>query len=107
MKKYHHTKGACPLLNDPQLYLDIEAFGEGPHVEDILDNTDVCPDNIYPAVKTLLIHQQRPKTVSDKELPTLMSLAAYRESWKIVKKNMSSQVPHIRIYKSALHQPLL
>ena len=36
-----------------------------------------------------------------------MSLAAYRESWKIVKENKSSQGPHIIMYKVAAHNPLL
>ena len=30
LKKYHQTEGDRPLLDDPQLYLDIEYFGEGP-----------------------------------------------------------------------------
>ena len=30
-ERYHHTKGACPVLDDPRLYRDIGAFGKGPH----------------------------------------------------------------------------
>ena len=37
LEEYHHTEGSCPLLDDPWLYLDIGDFGEGPHVEDIID----------------------------------------------------------------------
>ena len=51
LKKYHQTEGACPLLNDPRLYLDIGAFGEGQQVEYILDNTYVCPENTNSSVK--------------------------------------------------------
>ena len=51
LKKYDQTKGACPLFDDPQLYLYIGDFGEGPHVEAILDVTSFCPDNTYPEVK--------------------------------------------------------
>ena len=36
-----------------------------------------------------------------------MSLAAYREYWKIVKENTSSQGPHIEMYKAAAQHPLL
>ena len=46
MKKYHHTKGAWPLLDDPCLYSDIGALGEVPQVEAVLDSTYVCPDDI-------------------------------------------------------------
>ena len=76
MKKYHHNKGACPLDYNTLLYLDIWDFGEGSHVEAILEGTYVYPNNNSPAVKTLLRHLQRPAT----EPSTLMSLAAYRES---------------------------
>ena len=107
LEKYHQDNGTWPLLDEPWLYLDSRAFGEGPHVEAILDGTYVCPDNTDPAVKTFLIHLQQPTTVSDKEPPTMLSLAAYRESWKIFKENMSSQGPHIRIYKAAAHQSFL
>ena len=27
LKKYHQTEGACPLLNDTRLYIDIGTFG--------------------------------------------------------------------------------
>ena len=36
-----------------------------------------------------------------------MSLAAYRESCKIVKENTSSQLPHIGMYKESAHHPQL
>ena len=67
----------------------------------------VCPENTYPAVKTLLKHLLLPNTFSNKEPPNLMSLAANRESWKIVKENMSAQVSHIGMYKAAALHPLL
>ena len=51
VKTYHRTKVACPLLYEPQLYLDIWAIDEGPQVEAIIDGTYVCPDDPYPAVK--------------------------------------------------------
>ena len=85
MKKYHQTKGAFLLLDDPWLYLDIGDFVEVPHVEAIIDGTYVCQDNTDTEVKMFLRHLQIPKTVSDKDPPTLMSLAAYREYFKIVK----------------------
>ena len=34
-------------------------------------------------------------------------MADYKESWKIVRENKSSQRPHIRMYKAAAQQPLL
>ena len=102
LKKYHQTKGACPLLDESWIFRNIGAFGEGPQVEAILDGTYVCPDNYYQAMKTFLKHLQRPNTVSNKEPPTLMSLAAYRESWKTVKENTSLQRPHIGMYKAAV-----
>ena len=66
MKKYHHTKGAFPLFDDPRLYLNISDFGEGPQVEAILDGTYVCTDNKDPSVKTFLGHLQLSPTVSGK-----------------------------------------
>ena len=51
MKKYHQTELACPLIDDPQLYLFIGAFGEVPQVEAILYGTNVCPDDTDPEVK--------------------------------------------------------
>ena len=41
------------------------------------------------------------------EPPNMIPLAAYRESCKIFKENMSSQRPHIIIYKAAEQLPLL
>ena len=67
LKKYQQTKGASPLLDDPQLNLDIRALGEGKQVEAILDGNDVCTDDIYSSVKKSLIHLQHPPTVSVKE----------------------------------------
>ena len=66
LKKYHQTEGACPLLDDPCMYLDIRVFNEGPQVEDILYVTYVFPDNTNLEVKTFLRHLQCPKIVSDK-----------------------------------------
>ena len=43
VKNYHQTKVAYSVLDDPQLYLDIGDFDEGPQVEVILDGTYVCP----------------------------------------------------------------
>ena len=100
LKKYHQTKGAFPLLDDPLLYLDIGDFGDSPEVKAILYSTYVCPDNTNPAVKNILGHLQRPTTVSDKKPSTLGILDAYRESWEVVKKNTSSQGPHIGMYKA-------
>ena len=79
MKKYHQTKVACPLLHDIRLYLDIGDFGEGPHVEYIIDGKYVCPENTYPKVNTFIMHIQRQTTVSGKKPRTLMSLAIYRK----------------------------
>ena len=95
------------LLDDARLYRDIGDFGEVSQVETILDGKYVCPDNTNQSVKILLRHLQRPNTVSNKEPPTLMSLAAYRESWRVVKENTSSRGPHIGIYKSEAQHPLL
>ena len=50
---------------------------------------------------------QCPPTVSGKEPPSLISLGIYRESWKLVKENMSSQGPHIRLHKAAAQHHLL
>ena len=107
MKKYHQNEGSCPLLDDPWLYLAIGALGEGPQVEDSLDGTYGYPDNTNISIKTFLRHLQRTKIVSDKEPLTLMSLAAHRESWKIIKENKSSQGSQIGMYKSAEQHPLL
>ena len=85
MTKHHHTKGDCPLLDDPHLYLDIGDLYEGPQAESVIDGTYVCPDDIHPALKILLRHLKIPLIVSGKEPPTLMSLGTYRESCKIVK----------------------
>ena len=62
-KKYHQTKGACLLLDDPRLYRDIGDFGEGKQVEAIMDGTYVCLDNTHQSVKTFLRHLQYPNTV--------------------------------------------
>ena len=105
--KYHQTKGACLLLDDPWLYLDIRDFSEVPQIKAIIDGTYVCLNNTDPAVKTFLRHLQRPTTFSDKEPHTLMSLVAYREYWKTVKENTSSQGNHTRMYKVAAQKPLL
>ena len=86
MKKYHQTKGACPLIDDHCLYIYIGAFGEGPQVESILDGKYVFPDNTNQSVKIFMRHLKRPNTVLNKEYPTLMSLADYRQSWKTVKE---------------------
>ena len=107
MKKYHKTKGACLLLDEPQLYCNIRALNEGTQVESSIDGTYVYPDDIYPAAKKNLRHLQRQAAVSGKEPPTLISLAAYRESWEIVKENTYSQGHHIGIYKAAAQHPLL
>ena len=66
LKKYHQTKGAGPLLNDPLLYIYIGAFGEGLQVEAIMYSTYVLPDNTDQAAKTFLRHLHRPITVSNK-----------------------------------------
>ena len=95
------------MLNDPQLYLDIGDLGEIPQEEAIIDRIYVYPNNNDPAVKKFLRHLQHPTTVSDKEPQTLMSIASYIESWKIVKENKSSQGPHIVMYKSESKHPLL
>ena len=67
----------------------------------------MCPENTYLAVKTFLRHLKLPTTVSGKDPPTLMSLAAYRESWEIFKETTISQGPHIGMYKTAAQHPLL
>ena len=54
-----------------------------------------------------LRHLQHPPKIPGKEPPTLMSLAAYKESLKLVKENTLPQVPHIRMDKAAAQQPLL
>ena len=54
MKKYHKTKGACLLLDEPQLYCNIRALNEGTQVESSIDGTYVYPDDIYPAAKKKL-----------------------------------------------------
>ena len=41
LKKYQQTNGACPLLDDTCLYLDIVGFGEGPQLVAIMDGTYV------------------------------------------------------------------
>ena len=78
MKKYNQIKGDLQFLDDPQFYLDIRDFGEGPQVETISDGTYACPDNTDPSLKTFLRHVQRPTTVSDKEPPILISLVVYK-----------------------------
>ena len=65
-KKYHQTKGACLLLDDPRLYRDIGDFGEGKQVEAIMDGTYVCPDNTDQAVKAFLGNLQCQNNVSNK-----------------------------------------
>ena len=85
LKKYHQTKGACPWLGDPRLYIYIGAFGEVPRIESIPDGTYVCPYNTNQSVKKFLRHLQCPITVSDQEPPTFMIMDDYREPWKIVK----------------------
>ena len=102
MKKHHHTEGACLLLDEPWLYLDIRDLSEGSHVEAIIDGTNVCQDNTNPAVKTCLRQLQLPTTVSDKQPPT-----KYIESCKIEKESKSSQGAHIRLYKVAAQYLLL
>ena len=77
------------------MYWDIIDLVEVPHTEAILGVTYACPDDIDPAVKTLLRRLQRLQTVSGEEPPIPINLAAYRESWRIVKENTSSQGPHI------------
>ena len=67
----------------------------------------MCPENTYLAVKTFLRHLKLPTTVSGKDPPTLMSLAAYRESWEVFKETTISQGPHIGMYKTAAQHPLL
>ena len=107
VKFFHQNKGACPLLDGPQLYSDIRDFGSVTQVESILDSMCICPDNTYLAVKTFLRHLKLPTTVSDKEPPTLMGLAAQREAWKIFKETTFSQGPHIGMYETAAQHPLL
>ena len=60
-----------------------------------------------PTVKKFLRHLQCPWTVSDKEPPTLMSLAAYRESCKIFKEHNLLQGPHIGMYKFGSTAPFI
>ena len=96
MKKYHQTKRAYQLLDEPWLYLDIGDFGEGPQVEYIVDGTYVCTDNTDPAVKKIVRHIQLPPTVWSNKHTTLMILAKYM-SWK---------GPHIGIYKATGQYPL-
>ena len=68
----------------------------------------MCMTIQYPFTsKKILRHLQRPTTVSDKETSTLISLASYIESWKIFKENMSSQIPHLGMYKAAAQHSLL
>ena len=43
LNKYHHNKGAFPFIDDSQLYLDLGAFGEGPQVKAVLDDTYFFP----------------------------------------------------------------
>ena len=107
MRNYHQTKGACLLLDDPRFYSNIKALGEFTKEEAILDGTYVYTDDICPSVKTISRHLQQKLTVSGKEPPTLMSLDAYRESWKIVKENTLSQGPHIGMYKATAQHLLL
>ena len=64
-ENYHQTEEPCPLINDPWLYLDIEASSECPQVKAILEGTYVCLDNTYPYVKKYFRHLQLPTTVSD------------------------------------------
>ena len=51
--------------------------------------------------KKFLRQLQHPNTVSNKEPPTLTSLSDYREYWKRIKENMSSQGTHIGMYRAA------
>ena len=81
MEEYYETEGACPLVDDPRLYLDIGAFSKVPQVEAIIDSKCVFPENTNTKIKIFLRHLQRPKTISDKEPLTLISLDAYREPW--------------------------
>ena len=78
-KRYHQTEGPCSLINDPWLYLDIDASVECPQVEATLDIKYVCLDHTYPYVKKYFRHLQCPTTVSDKETLNVISLTTYRE----------------------------
>ena len=66
LKKYHQTKGACALIDDPWWYVDIAFFGEGAHVEAITDGTYILPEKTNQVVNTLLIRLQRPNNFSNK-----------------------------------------
>ena len=89
------------------MYRNIGAFGEGPQVEAILGGTYVFPNKTDQSVKKFLVHLQRPNSVSNKYPATLISLATYIESWKVVKENMSPQGPHIEMYKAVMQHLLL
>ena len=65
-EKQHQTKVACPLLDDPRLYLDIGTIGEVTQVKGIIDGPYVCPEDINSAVNTFLRHTQLPENVSSK-----------------------------------------